>query len=159
MQEHSKMKINNQKNNKKKIIIASLLAATALLAGAYYTYSTYVNKETPAQNKTKESLKSKEDRTYETKTEGQTITVPDNVDESSIKNYTLVVEDETYKIRELDGQYYITLYAIINRPDQSDTYRDQLQQYKQDALDYLENKNIDTNKIKIYYDPSEAESL
>lgn len=97
--------------------------------------------------------------TYKAQSEGQSIDVPTNVDPSAIKNYTLITENEQFKIRELDGNYVITLYAIVNRPDQADWYRDQLREYKQNALDYLKQQGVDTAKVKITYEPEEATNL
>lgn len=62
---------------------------------------------------------------------------------------------KSLKIRKRNNDYYVTLYAIINRPDQSDMYRDQLAQYKKSALKYLDDNNVNVNAVKIHYEPSE----
>jgi hypothetical protein len=85
--------------------------------------------------------------------------IPSNVSPESIKPYTLITENETYKIRELDGVYTVTLYAVINRPEQSSQYYEQLKQYKQDALDYLSGHSVDINRVRIQYEPQEATNL
>jgi hypothetical protein len=51
------------------------------------------------------------------------------------------------------------LYAIINRPDQSDMYYDQLRTYKQEALEYLKAHGIDITNTSIHYEPTEAADL
>lgn len=81
--------------------------------------------------------------------------------QSPATTYTTLTDNEQYKIRRADGtdHYFITLYAIINHPDQYDMYRQQLSDYKQKALQYLKDKNIDTKAITITYDPPEAASL
>lgn len=97
--------------------------------------------------------------TKKAETEGKEISVPKNVPEGAIKNYELITENETFKIRKLGDDYTITLYAIINRPDQSSQYRDQLKEYKQNALDYLNQQGVDVNTARIKYEPEEATDL
>lgn len=151
------MKI-NKKSNKLFLLFSFALIVLITICALIY-YSTKNDEQSRSKENTSEPQKPTENRTYETTSEGKDITVPDNVDPSSIKNYRLVTENETYKIRELSGEYYVTLYPIINRPDQSNTYQDQLKEYKQSAIDYLKKNNIDTQKTKIYYEPSEATNL
>jgi hypothetical protein len=91
-------------------------------------------------------------------TEGKDIQVPTNVDPSSIKNYTLITENENYKIRTLNGTYVITLYPIVNSPD-GVSYNDQLKQFKKEALNYLGSRGVDTTNITIVYDPPAAANL
>ena len=81
------------------------------------------------------------------------------VPEGAIKNYELITENETFKIRKLGDEYTVTLYAIINNPDQSSQYRDQLKEYKQNALDYLKQQGVDINTARIKYEPEEANDL
>ena len=155
------MKIKTTGNRITKRTIALLALAIVVVGIGLFIYIKNTQENTTltptdAQNKTE---KVTENRTYEATSEGKTITVPDNVDPSSIKNYRLVTENETYKILELSGEYYVTLYPIINRPDQSNTYQDQLKEYKQSAIDYLKKSNINIQKTKIYYEPSEATDL
>ncbi len=152
------MKIHTKKRSK--IILAIvLLVVIGFIAAGYYLWSINRGNKTQEPIEGIESSTPADNRTYQAETEGNNITVPDNVDPSAIKDYELVVEKDTYKIRKLGDEYYITLYAIINRPDQADMYRDQLRQYKQDAQTYLVNQNIDLTKTKIHYEPAEAESL
>lgn len=94
--------------------------------------------------------------THSATTEGQTIQVPDNVAPGSIKDYALITENDQYKIRELNGAYTITLYAIINNPSEADSYHQQLHDYKQAALQYLTQHGVNVNKVSITYDPPEA---
>lgn len=153
-----KMKKTNNKILRRFIILLALVVVVG--AGLFIYIKSTQEGDTVTPNDTQDKTeKITEDRTYETTSEGKTITVPDNVDSSSIKDYRLVTENETFKIRELSGEYYVTLYPIINRPDQSSAYQDQLKEYKQNAVDYLKKNNIDTQKTKIYYEPSEATDL
>lgn len=156
----------NIKSNKKLkivlvIVVALIISGVGLFAFLQSQKSTQQEApESPTKNTQQNNPKqSTEDRTYEATSEGQTITVPDNVDPSSIKEYRLVTENETFKIRELSGEYFITLYPIINRPDQSDMYQDQLREYKQNAINYLKNNNVDIQKVKLHYEPSQATNL
>lgn len=154
------MKIRN-KNKSKKWLFLLPIGIVAVIAGYFawqYTTAPEPNVDSDSSEAAADAA-SEEDRTYTETTEGEEVTVPDNVDPSSIKNYTLVTENETFKIRELDGEYYITLYAIINRPDQTDMYNDQLRQYKQDALRYLETHNVNITEVKLHYEPAEAANL
>ncbi len=94
--------------------------------------------------------------THTATSEGSTFQVPNNVSKESVKNYQLITDNDEYKIRELGGTYTITIYAIINNPSQTDSYHQQLHDYKQAALTYLTQHNIDVNKVPITYDPAEA---
>ncbi|AKM80566.1 TPA: hypothetical protein DDX46_00445 [Candidatus Saccharibacteria bacterium] len=152
------MKIKKQSNKIYILVLISLILIVAVCIVVFY-FTKSRSEETEGKSNQNQSEKSLENRTYTTESEGATNTVPDNVDPSSIKNYKLLTENETYKIRELSGKYYVTLYPIINRPDQSNTYVDQLKEYKQSAINYLEKNNIDTKNTKIYYEPSEATDL
>lgn len=53
----------------------------------------------------------------------------------------------------------VTLYAILNRPDQYNTYLAQLAQYKQEALEYLRQNGADPANFSITYDPPAAATL
>lgn len=140
---------------KNKLIIICLLAASVVAVGAYaLSKSNFIKRD--SQSKTSGSSK-----TYQASSEGSTFEVPGDVPKESIKNYTLITENEEFKIRR-DGNtddYLITLYAIINRPDQYDMYKDQLREYKRHALEYLEGQGIDISKIDITYEPAEATQL
>lgn len=58
----------------------------------------------------------------------------------------------------LDSQqkisFAITLYAIVNNPNQYQQYLQQLQQYKAEALQFLNSNGIATNTVPITYTPS-----
>lgn len=60
--------------------------------------------------------------------------------------YVVVGKEPTIKI---------TLYAIINRPDQLENYKKQLKQYGQEALDWIKSKDIDSEKLSIKWLPSD----
>lgn len=133
-----------------------VLIALVLLGFWHFHQSRPKPVATVSHTKTKKAEPTIKVPTHSVTTEGQTIQVPNNVPSDAIKNYTLITENEQYKIRELNGAYTITLYAIINNPSQSDSYHQQLHDYKQAALQYLTNHGVDVNKVSITYDPAEA---
>jgi len=144
------------KNNfSKKFVLATLLVLIALSGGAFALWRNNQKNTVPQS----ETTSIGQPPTYTTETEGQEIEVPEDVPKDSIKNYELVTENEQFKIRKLDDTYTITLYAIINRPDQYDYYKDQLRDYKQNALNYLKHNNINPDKVNIIYEPEEAKDL
>lgn len=49
--------------------------------------------------------------------------------------------------------YTITLYAVLNQPDQIDTYNAELKTYKQEALNWIRSQGTDPNALKIQYSP------
>jgi hypothetical protein len=53
----------------------------------------------------------------------------------------------------------IELYAVLNRPDQRESYRADLKKYKEEALEYIRSKGEDPAKYRIEYSPSEAATL
>lgn len=53
----------------------------------------------------------------------------------------------------------ISLYAILNKPEQRGEYLKQLAEYKVKALDYLRSKGEDPGKYTIEYLPAEAKDL
>lgn len=74
---------------------------------------------------------------------------------------SLPYENAHYKIDYLiddsyNLSYTITLLAIINGPQDYARYKTQLIEYKKEALNYLENKGLDTKKAKITFIPNEA---
>lgn len=143
--------------NKRTIIAAAILVLIAVGATAHILYSNNGDRnDTPGENRSVT-----EDRTRQEESEGSTFEVPDNVPKDAIKNYELITENELFKIRKdrESESYLITLYAIINRPDQYDLYRDQLSEYKNKALQYLREQGVDTQKAEIEYEPKEASNL
>lgn len=95
------------------------------------------------------------------KSEGKEFDVPEDLPKDSVKDYVLITEDERFKIRRAPGSdnYIITLYAIINNPQQYDLYKDQLREYKNEALNYLKKTGVPTEKANITYEPQEATDL
>lgn len=138
---------------KKTKYIISILILTLLGIGLYYLLSN------SSPDTTKKESGDTEHTTYEAESEGSKFNVPTDVDQSSIKNYELVTENEQFKIRKLDNKYVVTLYPIVNRPDQSSYYNDQLREYKQKALDYLREKGVNTETAEIIYEPDTAKDL
>jgi hypothetical protein len=55
--------------------------------------------------------------------------------------------------------YQITLYAILNRPSQYDSYIAQLKQFKQEALSYISQHGGNPSNLSIVYIPDTATSL
>lgn len=166
------MKIAKQKNKKTLFVVVALLLVGA---GSYlYLHYKKSNNLATSTNQTASNTKliatsqqratsdnSAPVATYNATSEGSTFKVPTSVPKDDIKNYSLVTENEQYKIRQEDGsnKYIITLYAIVNNPDQYSAYKDQLRQYKANALQYLKSKGVNTNTSEITYEPQEAAQL
>lgn len=150
------------KKSKKKLVLT--LAIILVLAGGAGAFAYTLQKDN-IQTAEEAPVKTPADKsvgdipTKKVESNDKTISAPTNVPEGAIKNYELITENETFKIRKLGEEYTITLYAIINSPDQSSQYRDQLKEYKQNALDYLSKQGVNTNTAKIKYEPEEATSL
>jgi hypothetical protein len=135
------------------LVTAALLVAGAVALGVLRPWQT--------APKASQDIGINDVKTREEESEGTTFPVPVDTPEDAIKNYELVTENEEYKIRRDSGSnsYIITLYAIINRPDQYDMYREQLREYKQHALDYLTDKGVNVSQVTITYEPEEATNL
>lgn len=140
----------------------SLIMLAVLVAGGVY----YVVRRSPSLA-TSKSVASEENATSSTASSvppgppGISTAPKPQPAQTPSPTYIVITENEQFKIRreENTSHYVITLYAIINRPDQYDTYRAQLRDYKQKALQYLQDKNIDITKATITYEPPEATSL
>lgn len=147
--------------NTKKIPLLAVILVLIIGAGAFFAYK-YNQEDKSSLNDSDRKNSSKDDASKESPAntpQTPTTTLPESVNPSDVRSYNLVTENERYKIRELDGNYVITLYAIVNRPEQSDTYYDQLREYKYDALKYLEQHSVDPTKVKITYEPDNAKDL
>lgn len=151
------LKNTNRPKSKKPIVIGGIILLVIVAGGLGFLY--FQNRNT-AQT---DSLASTPDpiETRETESEDSSFPVPADTPQDAIKDYELVAENEMYKIRrdKNSDQYVITLYAIINRPDQYDAYLDQLRQYKQEALAYLSDQGLDPTTLTITYEPDEAKDL
>lgn len=151
----------NRKHTKRLLL---LLVLVSLLSAGVYTYA-QTRKNAASSDVSTGDTRQSEEVTSDDPSGQQ----PANQDPTSqnipegtkpnILDYRLLVENEQFKIRELNNSYLITLYAIINRPEQADSYRDQLKEFKYNALDYLKARNIDVNTVKIEYEPAEAQNL
>jgi len=142
-----------KKITKTGLIILPALALALLIVVIIYKHD---------QNKTTSKLTSANTvSTRRATSEGKSFDVPTTVPQSAITDYILITDNPDFKIRQAPSttNYIVTLYAIINRPDQYNDYKAQLSQYKQEALSYLKNNGIDTSKINITYEPSEATNL
>ena len=140
-------------------IIVAVLVVAAGVGGVIWRQHYLAGKKVAA--KVHASVPISQDKIHPGTSEGSTFPVPDNVPQNAVVNYQLVVDNEQYKIRKDSGSqsYIITLYAIINHPDQYNDYKQQLADYKQNALTYLKNQGVDITKATITYEPSEAKDL
>lgn len=149
-----------RRHNKNRVGLLALGIVVLLLAGGFYAKrSIFVDKVATGGEIIEEAQPTEMADSGEVYSSNDTPSVPDGVDPQSIKNYELVTENEMYKIRKLDNVYTVTLYAIINRPDQAEMYRDQLKEYKGYALEYLRGKGLSPNNLNIVYEPEEATNL
>lgn len=55
--------------------------------------------------------------------------------------------------------FVISLYAILNNDSQLEYYNEQLKIFKKEALEWLQNKGVDTEKTNIEWLPPEAKDL
>lgn len=147
---------NIDRNKRTRYLIA--LLAIIILATVVVLVSRLQSRDHAPTNKT---TPPKSGPPAQASSEGTTFPVPNDLPSGAIQDYVLVTENEQYKIRRYGdtNRYTITLYAIINNPDQYSMYQDQLREYKQLALEYLKNKGVDTSQIEITYEPSEASNL
>lgn len=61
----------------------------------------------------------------------------------------------TFSFNEINKLFInVTLYAIINGPSDYESYKQQLQDYKAEALKYLSNNGADTNALNILFTPA-----
>lgn len=157
---HSKN--NRNRRSKKKTLLWVAIAIVLILAAGVAAYTfLYKNKADSNQTNQNKDTTKQGTSTHDSTSQGTTFPVPDDVPEESIKDYSLVTENEQFKIRH-DGasdSYLITLYPIVNNPSQQSTYNDQLREYKANALDYLKKQGKDVTKLEIKYEPTEATNL
>lgn len=137
------------------LVIAVVAAALFFTWPSTNTNETQNNTPSPSQTSEPSDGQTNQDNTEaENPSSGEPVTTPGS-------EYSVITENEQYKIQR-DSQnknYIITLYAIINNPSQYDTYREQLREYKRNALDYLTGQGVDTTKVNITYEPPEATDL
>ena len=153
------MKTNNRQSHNKKIrLLVILFVAAGVIALAAILL---LWRQSTDRSSTNTKMSAKPGQSKEATSEGTTFPVPDDLPDNAIQDYVLVTENEEYKIRRYGdtNRYTITLYAIINNPDQYSMYKDQLREYKQHALAYLKDKGVDTSQIEVTYEPGEASNL
>ena len=148
------------KKNKRPLLIAIIIAAVLIIAGVIIWNNSRPNanqqpsQQTPApQSESPNQPNPPSSQTPAPQTSNPT---PQQNGELSI-----IPENEQYKISQYKNtnKYVVTLYAIVNNPNQYDAYKEQLREYKQNALAYLKGQGVDVTKAEIQYDPSEAASL
>lgn len=71
----------------------------------------------------------------------------------------IIAENENFKITKVDNGYLVTIYSIINRPEQYQDYLKDLKESKQNAIKILISKGVDPSKEKITFEPNEASNL
>jgi hypothetical protein len=142
-------------------VITGVIALLAVAGGSmYWLYQNKQQANTTPQSQTPGNNTPTSQPTRDAESEGSSFPVPETTPKDSVKNYTLVTENEEYKIRrDQNGGYLITLYPIVNNSSQYSTYNDQLREYKKHALDYLKTQNVDVTKVEITYEPAEAANL
>ncbi|HSX04851.1 MAG TPA: hypothetical protein VLF69_00035 [Candidatus Saccharimonadales bacterium] len=134
----------------------TLLIIVLLAAGGLFYYLYHRQHADRSSDQAAKTTTQHNSNQHQATSEGKTFPVPNSVDPGAIKDYTLITENENYKIRELNGAYVITIYAIINNPSEIDDYHQQLHDYKTQALQYLTQHGVNVNKVSITYDPPEA---
>lgn len=156
----------SKRTPKRRIFVITAVIALLVMGGvsAYWLYQNkqqHLENNSPAETtQAPENKTPTSEPTRPAESEGSNFPVPQNTPPDAVKNYTLVTENEEYKIRkDQNGGYLITLYPIVNNSSQYSTYNDQLKEYKGHALDYLKKQNIDVTKVKITYEPAEATDL
>ena len=151
------LRSNNKKSSKKKYSIAAIILL--LVLGGFFAWQLWQAKTSKSTLAPVTTSASSEQSSASTAEANQPAEEQKNQDTSA--EYTVLTENETYKVRQHnpDNSYVITLYAIINRPDQYDAYQDQLREYKQAALEYLKSQHVDIKTAKITYEPAEAADL
>lgn len=63
------------------------------------------------------------------------------------------------KIVSREPRVVVTLLAILNRSEQIDAYRDQLNSYKTEAIKWLEIKGFEPKDLDVIWEPSSANAL
>jgi type II secretory pathway component PulL len=101
---------------------------------------------------------------YSTNHKSSPLNVAEKQDEHLLNSW-LPQQTDHYKISYSFNQtkkeydYQVTLFAIINRPSEYDSYIAQLKQYKEEALSYIRSKGADPSKLNIEYLPPAAKNL
>lgn len=158
------MEIKKSKKSKKPLVAAIILLAVG--STGYGTYAA-INGMWPFESRqvTEKPTSDEKEHTSNTDTDVPDSSNTDEEQDSTIvgwdqrDDYEKIVENSHFKIRKKSGEYYVTLYAIINKPEQYDDYMAQLKEYKQEANSYLSDKGINLDEATINYEPEEAEDL
>lgn len=145
------------KKNKRPLLIALIIAVALIIAGVIIWNNSRLNaNQQPSQQTPAPQSESPNPPSSQTPAPQTSNPTPQQNGELSI-----ITENEQYKISQYKNtnKYVVTLYAIVNNPNQYDAYKEQLREYKQNALAYLKGQGVDITKAEIQYDPSEAASL
>jgi hypothetical protein len=83
----------------------------------------------------------------------------DNDTEKLMLHTPLYAEDFSIIFNYSSKSFTVTLLAIYNYDWQREQYLKDLAAYKEEALLWIESKNVDASQIKIQYIPEEAEDM
>ncbi len=154
----------NKKN--KKITLLVIILAILLVAAVVGTYFMWFQKSQNSESsKPNPTVQNKDSNHQESSNPSSSDTSDDSVVTGPAptveKSAPFPIENAHYKIeQDSPSSYTITLYAIINNPNQYDEYRSQLSQYKKEALDYLKYRFGETSsKFTITWNPEDAQNI
>lgn len=163
------MKIQN-KNTKKKFAPVIIVAALVLLGlGAFFAYTYFTQKNQPQHNTSNsqhQDTSNTDKKNNDSKTEDKdttsdlnnSVAIPPAPHEATDAPFP--IENAHYRIQQNSPtSYTITLNAIINNPNQYNEYRQQLKQYKTEALDYLKSRFSSTDNFTFTWNPDDAKDI
>lgn len=146
----------------KLIILLTLLAGALFASYLYFISRPEVIPGTKVQESNQPSKTNVEGSDNDPKPDAEQESTGSTVEPPSLEipdDAGIPVETNHFSIYKNGEIYEVELFAIINRPEQYDEYKQQLAQYKQEALDYLTNQGLDVDNIEINYTPEEAKDL
>lgn len=161
------MKIQNKSTKKNFTPLIVVLVLVLLGMGGFLAY-TYMGQKNQSQNTSdsKDKDSSGNDKKDETKPEDKdtkndlnnSVAVPPAPTEAADAPFP--IENAHYKIQQNSPtSYTVTLNAIINNPNQYNEYRQQLKQYKTEALDYLKSRFGSTDNFTFTWNPDDAKNI
>lgn len=162
------MKIQNKSTKKNFTPLIVILVVALLGLGGFLAY-TYLSQKDQPQNTSDSQSKDSSDndkKDDDTKPEDKdtkndlnnSVAVPPAPNEAADAPFP--IENAHYKIQQNSPtSYTITLNAIINNPSQYNEYRQQLKQYKTEALDYLKSRFGSTDNFTFTWNPEDAKDI